>query len=72
MRNFLTGHSFSALVGAGSGGGVTWSPGNGAAIQGGFFTPQAGVGYSYGFRIGNLQDLPPNWRPPAVPDCTER
>jgi RHS repeat-associated protein len=61
MENFLSGHGVN--VGAGFWGGATasWSPGNGFATGGGFFTPQVGISYNYSSkgpgRIGNGSPL---------------
>jgi RHS repeat-associated protein len=50
LSNFLSGHGFAGALGWWGGGNVMYSPGNGAAVGGGFVSPQAGGNYSYSFQ----------------------
>ena len=55
LRSFLTGHAFNVGAGFWGGGAINYSPGTEtSATCLGFFTPQAGGGYTYSWRVGDL------------------
>ena len=55
LRSFLTGHAFNASIGFWGGGAINYSPGTGAtATSLGFFSPQAGAGYTYSWHVGDI------------------